>query len=165
MLHGHNHREIGLAGFSFELQRPGAMHFPRSADTCCGGVVIEDAAEVVGHRSLGLSDGSTCQHHDDKDSYCPPKSILLHEKPPNLRFVPLFPEAPRVPGEIRARAGELQAEEWRFGNFALELRLHIQTVQSVPSNGNGPNSSHCPDCRGMPCFAMVGQGMRRYNSA
>src|SRR5580698_11156791 len=140
------------------------MHFPRAADACCGGIVVEDAAEAVGRRSLGLSAGRNCQHHDYEGSYCPRKSLVLHEKPPNLRFVPLFPEAPRAVGDARARAGELQLK-----NCASEIsRLSRADTIERPAGHRqtamrriAAISPFAVECRALPWFGTAGGGTLR----
>jgi hypothetical protein len=79
---------------------------------------------VVGRRSLGLSAGSNCQNRDYKGSNCPRKSLVLHEKPPNLRWTLYFLLMFLGRQGRQVTRGVITAQELQFGNSTLELRNH-----------------------------------------
>src|SRR5580658_5800187 len=129
------------------------MQFPWASNAGCGGIVVDYAAEVVGRRSLGLSASSNYQHHDYEGSYCPRKSLVLHEKPPNLRFVPLFPEAPRAFGDVRARAGELQLKNCASATSHSSSAYTIERLEGNRQTARSriaAISRHAVECSGLP---------------
>ena len=82
MFHGHKGREIEFAGFSICLQRPLAMHFPGATDACCGGIIIDNAAQELGRRSLSLSAGAYRKDQNRDDTYHPRICFAVYKTPP-----------------------------------------------------------------------------------
>src|SRR5580693_3057504 len=140
------------------------MHFPRATDPGCGGIVIEDAAEVLGHRSLGLSAGSYCEHGDHNGFYYPRKGLVLHEKSPNLRFAPLFSEAPRAAGDVRAHSGDLQLNNCAPAISRMNRAHTIERLEGYRQTAMGRNASisqFAVECCALPWSGRASGGTIR----
>src|SRR4029077_18820022 len=95
-LHRHGCGEIGQTGIAFQVQSPGAVHYPRPDQLAlyrCRRVITDRPAKMRGSRSVWQRTNAY-HDYDNCDDVChPPRSFVLHLNPPNWHSPPVSPKA------------------------------------------------------------------------